>query len=202
MPLWLAHQPLVLASASASRRAVLEAAGLPIEIQPANIDERETELRAGVRTPGGIATLLARSKAEFVSGQRPGRLVLGADQTLGLGERVFSKPADRAAARTQLQALRGETHTLHSAIAVVRDGEAVFEHCEIARMTMRTFSDAFLDAYLEAAGDAVTASVGAYQVERGGINLFERIEGDHFTILGLPLLPLLDFLRRDGWLVV
>jgi septum formation protein len=202
MALWLAHQPLVLASASASRRAVLEAAGIPIEIQPANIDERETELKAGVRTPGEIATLLARSKAEFVSRQRPGRLVLGADQTLGLGERVFSKPADRTAARAQLKALRGETHELHSAIAVVRDGAAVFDHCEIARLTMRMFSEAFLDAYIEAAGDAVTASVGAYQVERGGINLFERIEGDHFTILGLPLLPLLDFLRRDGWLVV
>jgi septum formation protein len=202
MPLWLAHQPLVLASASASRRAILEAAGLPIEIQPANIDERETETRAGVRGPSEIATLLARSKAEFVSAQRPGRLVLGADQTLGLGERVFSKPVDRAAARIQLQALRGQTHELHSALAVVRDGALVFEHCAIARLTMRMFSDVFLDAYIEAAGDAVMASVGAYQVERGGINLFERIEGDHFTIMGLPLLPLLDFLRRDGWLVV
>jgi septum formation protein len=202
MPLWLAHQPLVLASASAGRRAILEAAGIPIEIQPADIDERETETRAGVRRPGEIAALLARSKAEFVSAQRPGRLVLGADQTLGLGERVFSKPTDRAAARAQLQALRGQTHELHSALAVVRDGTLVFEHCAIARLTMRMFSDVFLDAYIEAAGDAVMASVGAYQVERGGINLFERIEGDHFTIMGLPLLPLLDFLRRDGWLVV
>lgn len=202
MALWLAHQPLVLASASASRRAILEAAAIPIEIDPANIDERAIELNAGARTPGELAALLARSKAEAVARLRPGRLVLGADQTLGLNGRVYSKPADRAAARAQLKALRGKTHELHSAIAVVRDSTVVFEHCDIARLTMRMFSDVFLDAYIEAAGDAVTASVGAYQVERGGINLFERIEGDHFTILGLPLLPLLDFLRRDSWLVV
>jgi septum formation protein len=200
MPLWLAHQPLVLASASASRRAILEGAGLPVEVHPADIDERATEKQAGLCRPGEVAALLARSKAQFVCGQRPGRLILGADQTLGLGSQVFSKPADRASAREQLISLRGKTHELHSAIALTRDGEVVFEHCALARLRVRPFSDAFLESYLDAAGDAVTASVGAYQVERSGIQLFERIEGDHFTILGLPLLPLLEFLRRDGWL--
>ena len=148
--------------------------------------------------PGEIAALLAREKATAVAAQMPGRLVLGADQTLALGERLFTKPADLAAAREQLKTLRGKTHELHAAIAVARDGAIVFEHRDEARLTMRAFSDAFLDRYLEAAGHAVTASVGAYQVERSGIHLFERIEGSHFTILGLPLLPLLDFLRREG----
>jgi septum formation protein len=202
MALWLAHQPLVLASKSASRRAILEAAAIPIEIDPAEIDEREIEMQAGACGPADVAGLLARSKAQFIASQRPGRLVLGADQTLGLGQRVFSKPEDRAAAGEQLKALRGKTHELHSAIALLRDGSIVFEHCAVARLTMRPFSDAFLQSYLDATGDAVTTSVGAYQVERSGIHLFERIEGDHFTILGLPLLPLVEFLRRDGWLVV
>jgi septum formation protein len=202
MALWLAHQPLVLASKSASRRAILEAAAIPIEIHPADIDEREIELRAGACGPGQVAALLARSKAAFIAGQRPGRLVLGADQTMGFGEQVFSKPANRVAAGEQLKALRGQTHELHSAIALARDGMIAFEHCDVARLTMRMFSDAFLESYLDASGDAVTASVGAYQLERSGIHLFERIEGDHFTILGLPLLPLIEFLRRDGWLVV
>ena len=144
--------------------------------------------------------MLAREKARAVSKPMPGRLVLGADQTLALGERRFSKPADRAAARAQLMALRGQTHELHAAIAAVRDGAVVFEHRDVARLTMRAFSESFLNSYLEAAGDAVTASVGAYQLERLGIQLFERIEGDHDTILGLPLLPLLHYLRGSGLL--
>jgi septum formation protein len=200
MPLWLADQPLVLASKSTVRRAVLESAAVPLEVCPADIDERGIETRAGTITPGEIAALLAREKARAVAAGRPGRLVLGADQTLALGERMFTKPADLAAAREQLKILRARTHELHAAIAVIRDGAILFEHRAIARLTMRNFSDAFLDSYLEAAGSAVTASVGAYQVENLGIHLFERIEGDHFTILGLPLLPLLDFLRRNGWM--
>jgi septum formation protein len=198
MALWRAEQPLVLASKSAVRRLVLESAGIPLEVVPADIDERGLEARAGARTPGEIAALLAREKARAVSARLPDRLVLGADQTLALGEQSFTKPADRAAARAQLMALRGRTHELHSAVWLLRDGAVMFEHGAVARLTMRAFSVDFLAAYMEAAGDAVLASVGCYQVEGPGIQLFERIEGDHFTIMGLPLLPLLDFLRREG----
>jgi len=200
MALWLADQPLVLASKSASRRAMLEAAGIPVEVRPADIDERVVERAATPGAAGAVAALLAREKARAIATDMPGRLVLGADQTLVLGERRFDKPADQAAARAQLRMLAGKTHELHSAIAFVRDGEVLGEAVQVARMTMRTFSDQFLDAYLEAAGSAVTASVGAYQLERFGVHLFERVEADHFTILGLPLLPALDFLRRAGCL--
>ncbi len=195
--LWLADAPLVLASRSESRHAVLAGAALAVEILPADVDERAIEAAASDKSPGAVAGLLARSKALAVAARRPGRLVLGADQTLGLGQRLFSKPPDLTAARAQLKLLRGQTHTLHSAIALARDGVIVFEHCELAALTMRNFSDAFLDAYMAATGPAVMASVGGYQVERAGIQLFERIEGDHFTILGLPLLPLLAYLRGE-----
>jgi nucleoside triphosphate pyrophosphatase len=198
MSLWLADRPLLLASKSAGRRLLLQGAGIPIEVLAADIDERAIEARASLGDPGEVAALLARAKAVAVSVQQPGRLVLGADQTLALGQRRFSKPADRAAARDQLKVLRGQTHALHSAVAIVRDGRPQFEHCTVARLTMRAFSDKFLESYLDAAGDAVTASVGAYQVESVGVQLFERIEGEHSTILGLPLLPVLDALRREG----
>ena len=197
MPLWLADQPLVLASRSSARRAMLEAAGIPVEIEPADIDERALERNA----PGAaetVARMLAREKARAVAARRPERLVVGADQVLALGERRFSKPADRAAAQAQLKELRGRTHELHSAAALVQDGTVRFEYSDTARLTMRSFSDSFLDAYLAAAGTAVTDSVGAYQLERTGIQLFERVEGDYFTVLGLPLLPLLVFLRSAG----
>ncbi len=197
MGLWRAEEPLVLASRSASRRAVLAGAGIPVEVLPADVDERAIEAQAGLESPSQVAVLLAHAKAGAISAKRPERLVLGADQTLALGQRLFAKPADLAAAGDQLKALRGHTHELHSAVVVVRDGAVLFEHCEIARLTMRNFSDGFLARYLEAAGPAVTASVGAYQVEGIGIQLFERIEGDHFTILGLPLLRLLQFLRQQ-----
>jgi septum formation protein len=201
MALWLADNPLVLASKSAPRRALLEAAGIPIEVRPADIDERAVERAAVANAAGDVAALLARAKARAISISMPGRLVLGADQTLVLGERRFDKPADIAAARAQLRTLAGKTHELHSAIAFVRDGEVLGETVQVARMTMRAFSDTFLDAYLEAAGAAVMASVGAYQLERYGVHLFERVEADHFTILGLPLLAALEFLRQDGSLV-
>jgi septum formation protein len=198
MPLWLAEQHLVLASKSAVRHAILRDAGIPVEIMPADIDERGIEQRAGTRDPGEVAALLAREKARAVACGQARRLVLGADQTLALGEQRFSKPADLAAAREQLKALRGRTHELHTAIALVRNGDVSFEHREVARLTMRAFSDAFLDDYLAAMGPAVTTSVGGYQLEKAGIQLFERVEGDHFVILGLPLMALLQHLRQAG----
>jgi septum formation protein len=200
MPLWLAGEPLVLASKSAIRHALLRDAGVPVEVQPADIDERTIEQRSPARDAAELAALLAREKARTIAARLPGRLVLGADQTLALGERRFSKPGDRAAARAQLEALRGRTHELHTAIALVRESTIVFEHREVARLTMRAFSDSFLESYLDAVGGAVTASVGGYQLERIGIQLFERIEGEHFVILGLPLVALLQYLRQAGWL--
>jgi len=200
MPLWLAGEPLVLASKSAIRHAILRNAGIPVAVEPADIDERAIEQRSAEHDAGELAALLAREKARTIAARLPGRLVLGADQTLALGERRFSKPADRAGARRQLAALRGQTHELHSALALARGSSVLFEHREVARLTMRSFSDQFLEAYLDAAGAALTASVGGYQLEKVGIQLFEQIQGDHFTILGLPLVPLLDYLRSAGWL--
>lgn len=199
MPLWVAGDPLVLASKSDIRGKILAAAGLRFEIRPAQIDERAVEARAGLTGAVEVAALLAQAKARAVAATMPGRLVLGADQTLALGATRFSKPVDRTAAREQILALRGKTHVLHSALALVRDGAVLFAHGETAWLTMRAFSDGFLDNYLDVAGGAALSSVGGYQVEGLGIHLFERIEGDHFTILGLPLLPLLDFLRRGGF---
>ncbi|RAI44067.1 Maf family protein [Rhodoplanes roseus] len=200
MMLWLAPTPLVVASKSAARRAMLADAGLPIEPTEADIDERAVESRGGPVSPEQAALVLAREKARVAAARWPGHYVLGADQTLALGEKRFNKPENRAAAREQLKALSGRTHALHSAVAVAKDGRVIFGHVETARLTMRRLTDRFLDAYLDTAGDAVMASVGAYQLERLGIHLFERIDGDHFTILGLPLFPLLAFLRREGCL--
>ena len=198
MGLWLASAPLVLASGSAVRRKLLEAAAIPVEVRPASLDERAAEASAPSNNPSAVAVLLARAKALQVAKDVPGRLVVGADQTLALGARRFDKPAHRAAARAQLQALAGRTHELHAAVAVAREEHVLFEHVAVARLTMRPLSDTFLDRYLDAAGTAVTASVGGYQLEALGVHLFERIEGDHFTILGLPLLPLLAYLRTEG----
>jgi septum formation protein len=200
MALWLADGPLVLASKSEVRRSVLEAAGLPVEIVPANIDERGIEKSAAANDPKDVAMLLAREKAKAVAARMPGRLVLGADQTLALSTERFSKPAGRDAARAQLLKLRGQTHELCSGIALVRDNAVLFEDCVVARLTMRNFSEIFLDRYLDAAGSSVTQSVGGYQLEKTGIQLFEAIDGDHFTILGMPLFSLLPFLRAQKWL--
>jgi len=200
MPFWRERDPLVLASRSSARRALLEAAGIPLELHPADLDERALERGASL-APGAVAQFLSREKAAAVSRVRPGRLVLAADQVASLGAQRFSKPADRAMARAQLSMLSGRSHELHSAITFAQDETVLFEHVEVARLTMRPLSEAFLDAYLDAAGSAVTASVGAYQVEGLGIQLFERIEGDYFTVLGLPLISALDFLRRRGCLL-
>src|SRR5262252_7948322 len=198
--LWLVEQPLVLASRSAVRRAMIEATGIPLEIAPADIDERTVEQRAGAGTAADVASLLAREKSRTGCAGRKGRLVVGADQTLALGRTRFTRPVDRDTAREQLKTLAGRTHELHSAVAVARDGRVLFSKVDTAKLTMRELSDAFLDAYLDTAGDAVLASVGGYQLEGLGSHLFERIEGDYFTILGLPLFALLGFLRREGCL--
>ncbi len=201
MPFWLAADPLLLASKSKVRRTLLTAAGIPVDVQAADLDERAIEAGAAHSEPAAIAALLAREKAHAVGRNHPGRLVLGADQVLALDGRRFAKPADRAAALAQLRALSGRVHTLHSAAACVQNGAVIFEHVSVARLTVRTLSDQFVDVYLNAVGHAATESVGAYQLEALGSLLFERIEGDYFAILGLPLVEVLDFLRRRGWLL-
>jgi septum formation protein len=202
MGLWRGTSPLILASQSSARKMLLANAGLEFEAVTADIDERGIQAASKLSNPREIGLLLAREKAKAVSAHRPGSHVIGADQTLALGERLFNKPAGRAQALAQLRDLAGHSHELNSAIAVAHDGKIVFEDVSVARMTMRQMSEAELSAYLDAAGDAVTTSVGAYQLEGLGIHLFERIEGDHFTILGLPLLPLLAFLRRERLIAV
>ena len=202
MTIWRERHPLILASQSAVRKSLLDHAGLAVETRPASIDERAIQQQSGLKNPADIATLLAGEKAKHVSASHPGRYVIGADQTLALGERLFSKPASREAAADQLAALAGHTHILHSAVSVAREGQSLFSHVSVARMSMRKLTAAEIASYLNQAGDAVTTSVGAYQLEGLGVNLFERIEGDHFTILGLPLLPLLAFLRSQNLLTV
>jgi septum formation protein len=201
MSLWGSDKPLILASQSRSRQTLLQAAGIPFTAIPADIDERRIQAGSGLKAPGAIAVLLAKSKALHVASQEAERVVVGADQTLALKDRLFSKPAGRIQAADQLRALAGATHELHSAIAIVRNDDILFEHVAVARMTMRRLSDEAIEKYLDAAGEAVTTSVGAYQLEGLGVHLFERIEGDHFTILGLPLLPLLAALRGIGLVV-
>lgn len=200
MPLWLAPQPLVLASKSQVRGKILAGAGLRFETRPAQLDERAVEAQAGPLDAAAAARLLARKKAEVVAAALPGRLVLGADQTLARGNKRFGKPVDRTEAVKQLGELRGRTHELHSALALVRDGAVLFDCVDTARLTMRDFSDRFLEDYVDLVGGAALASVGGYQLEGVGVHLFERVEGDYFTILGLPLLPLLAFLRDKGFI--
>lgn len=202
MSLWRGTSPLILASQSGARKVLLASAGLEFDAVTADIDERGIQTASKLSNPREIGLLLAREKANAVSAHRPGSYVIGADQTLALGNRLFNKPAGRTQALAQLRDLAGHSHELNSAVAVAHDGKIVFEDVSVARMTMRQMSEAELSAYLDAAGDAVTTSIGAYQLEGLGIHLFERIEGDHFTILGLPLLPLLAFLRRERLIAV
>ena len=169
---------------------------------PADIDERAISAEIDISAPDEIAGLLAREKACGSHSARAGHYVIGADQTLALGDRLFNKPNGRVAAAEQIRALSGQTHALHSAIAVALDGKIVFETVAVAAMTMRSLGEADIAAYLYQAGEAVTQSVGAYQLEGLGVHLFERVEGDHSTILGLPLLPLLGFLRSQHLLVL
>jgi septum formation protein len=202
MGLWRGKDPLILASQSRARQALLANAGIEFEAVAAEIDERAVQQASNLSAPGDIAALLAREKAVSVSMRWPGNFVVGADQTLALGKRLFTKPAGRAQAAEQLRALAGRSHELHSAVAVARDRKILFESADTARMTMRRLGEAEIEAYLNEAGAAVVSSVGAYQLEGLGVHLFERVEGDHFTILGLPLLPLLAFLRSERLLAV
>lgn len=191
---------LILASKSRSRIMLMTNAGLKFEAVPAEIDERAVEeplLKSGLG-PEDIAAVLAEAKALDVSERHPEALVIGSDQTLGLGDERFNKPETINNARRQLLRMRGRTHTLNSAIACTIAGETVWRHLSVAHLTMRDFSPEFVGRYIAAVGEDVLTSVGAYRLEGPGIQLFEKIDGDYFTILGLPLLPLLDFLRDQG----
>lgn len=193
---------VVLASGSQTRLTLLTNAGLSPEVARPAVDEAAVKeaLRAENATAAAVAEALAELKAVRVSRRRPGALVIGADQMLECEDAWFDKPQTREQARAQLMTLRGRTHRLISSAVVARDGERIWHQATEARLTMRSFSEAFLDQYLERVGEAVTASVGGYQLEGEGVQLFSRVQGDWFTILGLPLLPLLNFLRE--WSVV
>lgn len=193
-------QTLILASASPFRKAMLANAGIEVTASPADLDERAAEapLLATGATPGDVAEVLATAKAADVSARHAGALVIGCDQTLSLDGEIFHKPQDMEAARRQLLKLSGRTHQLHSAVVLMRDGEVLWSTVQTALMTMRKLEPGFIGRHLARVGSRALSSVGAYQVEGEGIQLFDRIEGDHFTIVGLPLLPLLGALRDHG----
>jgi septum formation protein len=193
--------PVILASTSKARAKLLEAAGLAFIVEPPGLDEGVMLLAvSGERSldPHDVAEVLARAKAEAVSDLAAGAYVIGADQVLVLEDRIFTKPDSMEAARRQLLDLRGKSHTLHTAVALATNGETIWSETQMATLTMRKLSPEFIGRYLAAAGEEVLSSVGAYQLESLGIQLFEKIDGDYFSILGLPLLPLLDTLRREG----
>ncbi|WEX77408.1 Maf-like protein [Sinorhizobium numidicum] len=191
---------LVLASASPFRRALLENAGLSFQARAAEVNERALErpLEDSGASPVDVALALAEAKARDVARHFSGALVIGSDQTMSLGSRVYHKPKDMAEAADHLLSLSGKTHSLNSAIVLVRDTEVIWRHVSSAHMTVRPLSRAFVERHLERVGEKALASVGAYQLEGEGIQLFEKIEGDYFTILGLPMLPLLSKLRELG----
>ena len=188
--------PLVLASSSPFRRMLMENAGLAFESRAAEIDERKIEAGLEGASPDQVALTLARAKALDVSRHFPSAVVIGSDQTMSLGSRVYHKPKTLAEARENLLSLSDRTHRLNSAIAFACDGEIVWEHVAHADLTVRRLTETFVDRYLSRVGEKVYGSVGAYQLEGEGIQLFSKIEGDYFTILGLPMLPLLEKLRE------
>lgn len=198
-----ASPPILLASASVARRAVLSQAGLRFDTRVAGVDEAaiKESAQAAAMPAEDAAILLADAKAERIAARAPDALVIGADQLLVCEGQWFDKPPDIAAARSQLQRLRGREHELVTALVCHRAGQRIWQHVAKPRLRMRDFSDAFLDAYLAAEGDALLTSVGAYRLEGLGVHLFDRIEGDQPAILGLPLLPLLGFLRQHGVLL-
>lgn len=198
MTVWKNPSMLILASASTTRQNLLTQAGIRFLAQPAEIDERAIEGEALARgaDASDLALLLARRKAEAVSRSRPGAIVIGADQTLGLGPDLLHKPRDLADAATQLDRLAGKTHRLHAAVALVRDGTLLWSDLQTAELTMRNFDASERDAVLALEGEAVLSSVGGYRLEGPSIRLFEAVTGDYFTVLGLPLLPLLAALRE------
>ena len=192
--------PLILASGSPFRRQLLENAGLSFSVERPEIDERAVEapLRSSGATPEDIAQVLAEAKAMDVSERHPGALVIGSDQTLSLQNEMFHKPKDMEGARRQLLALSGRTHELNSALAIARDGETIWRHMDVVHMTMRKLEPGFIGRHLAQVGDKALSSVGAYQIESEGIQLFDKIDGSYFSIVGLPLLPLLSKLRELG----
>lgn len=193
-------KPLILASASPFRKAMLEQAGVAVEVVPSGMDERAVEapMAGSGASPADVATVLATVKAIAVSERNPGRLVLGCDQTLSVDGEVLHKPADMEETRRRLLQLSGRTHRLDSAAVLARNGSVVWSGVGTADLTMRKLSPAFVGQHLARVGPKALSSVGAYQIEGEGIQLFDRIEGDHFTIVGLPLLPLLAALRTQG----
>ncbi len=192
--------PIVLASASRSRIGLLTAAAVPFAARPAAVDERalEAPLAAAGAGASAVAAALAEAKARAVSREEPGAIVVGADQVLEFDGQLWAKPADLAEARRQLARLSGRTHALHTAAAAVRDGDVTWRDSATAELTMRPLTATAIDAYLARVGDKALASVGAYQIEGPGIQLFDAIDGDYFAILGLPLLPLIRYLRSAG----
>lgn len=194
---------LILASGSAARARLLTDAGLSFQIERPSVDEEA--IKIGLRTEGlsprDQADALAEVKALSVSRRRPG-FVIGADQMLALDGEAFDKPANRDEARTHLQRLRGKSHTLLSAVVLAKDGAVIWRHIETPRLSMRVFSDGFIESYLDAVGDAAFASVGAYQLEGLGAQLFSRVDGDYYSILGLPLIALFAVLREHQVLPV
>ena len=197
-PFWLGGAPLILASASLGRRLVLQQSGLPFEARPAGVDERAIEESLGATDADVVAATLARAKALAVSKDFPDRWIIGADQTASCEHKIFGKPSSREKAGELLRFLSGRSHRLHSAVTLARSGDVAFQTIAHADLEMRDLGEGFIEAYLDSMGETALTSVGAYQVEGLGAQLFSRVQGDHWTIMGMPILPVLAALRQAG----